>query len=61
MTDLSTSAEVAPALAAYDLAPPVEVSPLSGGTNNPVLLVRTGAGEFVWKGYATHADRASIL
>ena len=61
MTDLSTSAEVAPALDAYDLAPPVEISPLSGGTNNPVLLVRTGAGEFVWKGYATHADRAAIL
>jgi homoserine kinase type II len=61
MADPPASSAVAPALAAYDLAPPVELSPLSGGTNNPVLLVRTGAGEFVWKGYATQADRAAIL
>ena len=42
-----------PALDAYDLTPPVELSPPSGGTNTPVLLVRTGVGEFVWKGYTT--------
>ena len=65
MVGLPAPTPVTPALDAYDLAPPVELSPLSGplsgGIGNLVLGVRTGAGEFVWKGYATHADVAAIL
>ena len=60
MPDPPASPGIAPALDAYDLAPPLELSPLPGGTNNPVLLVRTGVGEFVWKSYTMHADPAPI-
>jgi len=34
----------------FDLVPPVAIAPLGqSGVNNAVWLVRTGAGEFVWK------------
>ncbi len=63
MSESAAAMPVAPALDAYELAQPVELFPLPGATgiNNPVLGVRTGAGEFVWKGYATHADAYTIL
>lgn len=49
-------------VAAYDLTPPVAVHPLpdAGGINNAVRVVRTGAGDFVWKRYAAHGDSAAI-
>lgn len=40
----------APLRAAYDMAPPVELFALPRvGTNNLIVGVRTGAGDFVWK------------
>ena len=47
----------------YALTPPVEIAPLDkrGGSNNDVRVVRTGAGQFLWKRYLTHADPARIL
>ena len=47
---------------AYALAPPVAPFVLTnaGGTNNGVVGVRTGAGDFVWKVYRTHDDPATI-
>ncbi len=51
----------APLLADYDLAPPVEVFGLTGvGTNNRIVGVRSGAGDFVWKLYQTFGDPASL-
>lgn len=50
-------------LAAYALTPPLTIAPLTAGAgiNNRVRVVRTGAGQFLWKGYLTHADPARIL
>lgn len=51
------------ALAPYRLTPPLHVAPLAtgAGINNQVRVVRTGAGQFLWKGYLAHADPARIL
>jgi len=50
------------ALAPYGLTPPLHVVPLAAGAgiNNQVRVVRTGAGQFLWK-HLTHADPAHIL
>jgi homoserine kinase type II len=50
-------------LAAYDLTPPIEVFALGdvSGINNRTRGVRTGAGEFIWRVYQTHADPGTIL
>ena len=44
------------ALAPYGLTPPLHVLPLAAGAgiNNQVRVVRTGAGQFLWK-HLTHA------
>jgi homoserine kinase type II len=46
---------------AYDLAPPVTVEPLAGGINNTTHLVRTGAGDFVWREHRARRPQATIL
>jgi homoserine kinase type II len=48
--------------AAYALIPPVGVTTLDGpvGINNQVRVVRTGAGQHLWKRYLTHADSEHI-
>jgi homoserine kinase type II len=46
----------------YDLAPPITIAPLAqAGVNNAVWLVRTGAGEFVWKELRHAAGTATAL
>lgn len=50
-----------PALAAYDLVPPVTVEALGGGINNATRLVRTGAGDLVWRQYLAQRERETIL
>lgn len=50
-----------PALAAYDLTPPVAIFALAAvGTNNRTVGVRTGAGDFIWKAYQTFTDPAVL-
>lgn len=47
--------------AQFRIEPPVAIEPLgSAGVNNAVWLVRTGAGEFIWKLIRTGADPASL-
>jgi len=50
------------ALAPYGLTPPLHVLPLAAGAgiNNQVRVVRTGAGQFLWK-RLTHGAPARIL
>ncbi len=56
-----TLPDLAPLLAAYDLTPPVAVFALPNvGTNNRIVGVRTGAGDFVWKLYQTFDDPAPL-
>lgn len=50
-----------PALAAYDLAPPVVVfTPAGAGINNRTIGIRSGDGAFIWKTYQTHDDPEAI-
>jgi homoserine kinase type II len=54
--------ELPAGLDAYDLVPPVRPFELPGpGSNNDILGVHTGAGDFVWKTYRTEGDLAAIL
>ncbi|MCB0094497.1 MAG: phosphotransferase [Caldilineaceae bacterium] len=46
----------------YTLTPPIVDAPLPGvGTNNHNQGLHTGAGDYVWRTYHTHADAATIL
>ncbi len=46
----------------FNLVPPVVIAPLGqSGVNNAVWLVRTGAGEFVWKELRHAAGSAAAL
>jgi len=49
-------------LAAYGLTPPLHVAPLAAGAgiNNQVRVVRTGAGQFLWK-HLTHSAPTRIV
>lgn len=48
-------------LCAYPLTPPLAEFVLSGaGINNRTVGIRSGAGDFIWKVYQTHADPAAI-
>lgn len=48
-------------IAQFRLAPPVAIEPFGpAGVNNAVWLVRTGAGEFIWKLIQTGADPAAL-
>ena len=42
-----------PDLAAYDLTPPVTCFVLPAGTNNSIVGLHTGVGDYVWKMYET--------
>jgi Ser/Thr protein kinase RdoA (MazF antagonist) len=56
-----TDVRLAPALEDYALPPPVEVFALAGqGVNNYTVGLRTGAGEFVAREYASYDGRSSI-
>ncbi|MCW5851600.1 MAG: phosphotransferase [Anaerolineae bacterium] len=48
-------------LAAYDLVPPVTVEALDGGINNATRLVKTGAGDFVWRQYRAQRPAETLL
>lgn len=48
-------------LAAYDLVPPVTVEALGGGINNSTRLVRTGAGDLIWRQYLAQRGRDTLL
>ena len=48
-------------LAAYDLAAPLTVERLVGGINNTTHLVRTGAGDYVWRQYRRRRPQATLL
>lgn len=46
--------------ATYQLAPPVSLHPLTGGTNNASYRVTAGRARFVLKRYLTYDDRATV-
>ena len=48
------------AIAAYDLEPPITTFAVTQGKNNTSVGIHTGAGDFIWRGYAAIHGKASI-
>lgn len=55
LTELLTSDQT------YSLLPPIETRTLATGTNNNTIAIHSSSGDFVWRGYQTHARPETIL